>query len=57
MGTDSQVALIAIFGATGTGKTTFVNDASGGNLRVGHNSHACTKDVEESPVFQVDGRN
>ncbi|KAG8703807.1 hypothetical protein FRC11_010436 [Ceratobasidium sp. 423] len=56
MGTDSQVALIAIFGATGTGKTTFVNDASGGDLRVGHSSHACTKDVEESPVFQVDGR-
>ncbi|CAE6432782.1 unnamed protein product [Rhizoctonia solani] len=54
---DTQVALIAIFGATGTGKTTFVNDASGGDLRVGHNSHACTKDVEQSPVFQVDGRN
>ncbi|CAE7109000.1 unnamed protein product [Rhizoctonia solani] len=54
---DTQVALIAIFGATGTGKTTFVNDASGGDLRVGHHSHACTKDVEQSPVFQVDGRN
>ncbi|CAE6519813.1 unnamed protein product [Rhizoctonia solani] len=54
---NTQVALIAIFGATGTGKTTFVNDASGGDLRVGHNSHACTKDVEQSPIFQVDGRN
>ncbi|CCO37948.1 hypothetical protein BN14_12108 [Rhizoctonia solani AG-1 IB] len=53
---DQNVALIAIFGATGTGKTTLVNDASGGNLRVGHNSHACTKDVEQSPIFQVDGR-
>jgi len=54
---DTQIALVAIFGATGTGKTTFVNDASGGELRIGHNSHACTKDVERSPIFQVDGRN
>lgn len=36
--------------------TQFVNDASGGELRVGHKSHACTQDVEQSPVFQVDGR-
>ncbi|CAE6510909.1 unnamed protein product [Rhizoctonia solani] len=57
MGVDNKAALVAIFGATGTGKTTFVNDASGGELRIGHNSHACTKDVEQSPVFQVDGRN
>ncbi|CAE6413266.1 hypothetical protein RSOLAG22IIIB_04101 [Rhizoctonia solani] len=54
---DTQVSLIAIFGATGTGKTTFVNDASGGDLRVGHSSHACTKDVEQSPPFRVDDRN
>ncbi|KAF8754490.1 50S ribosome-binding GTPase [Rhizoctonia solani] len=53
---DQNVSLIAIFGATGTGKTSFVNDASGGDLRVGHNSHACTKDVEQSPVFRVDNR-
>ncbi|KAF8601791.1 hypothetical protein BDV93DRAFT_410663, partial [Ceratobasidium sp. AG-I] len=46
-----------IFGGTGTGKTTFVNDASGGELRVGHSSHACTKDVEQSSIFQVDNRN
>ncbi|KAG8727131.1 hypothetical protein FRC11_013860, partial [Ceratobasidium sp. 423] len=52
----STVALIAVFGATGTGKTTFVNDASGGDLRIGHSSHACTKDVEQSPVFRLDGR-
>ncbi|KAF8601790.1 hypothetical protein BDV93DRAFT_558185 [Ceratobasidium sp. AG-I] len=52
-----DVSLVAIFGATGTGKTTFVNDASSGDLRVGHKSHACTQDVETSPVFQVDGRN
>ncbi|KDN37547.1 hypothetical protein RSAG8_10064, partial [Rhizoctonia solani AG-8 WAC10335] len=57
MTVDAQISLIAIFGATGTGKTTFVNDASGGDLRVGHHSHACTKDVEQSPIFQVSGRN
>ncbi|QRV92925.1 50S ribosome-binding GTPase [Ceratobasidium sp. AG-Ba] len=53
----AAISLIAIFGATGTGKTTFVNDASGGNLTVGHRSHACTQDVGQSPVFQVNGRN
>ncbi|KAG8788692.1 hypothetical protein FRC12_014309 [Ceratobasidium sp. 428] len=48
--------LIAIFGATGTGKTTFVNDASGGTLEVGHDLQACTQDVALSNGFQVDGR-
>ncbi|KAJ1305020.1 hypothetical protein OPQ81_000063 [Rhizoctonia solani] len=56
MGEDNAPALIVIFGATGTGKTTFVNDASGGDLRVGHHSHACTKNVQPSPVFRLDGR-
>ncbi|KAG8702006.1 hypothetical protein FRC08_003757 [Ceratobasidium sp. 394] len=55
--TADLVSLIAIFGGTGTGKTTFVNDASGGDLVVGHKSHACTQDVGQSPVFQVDGQN
>ncbi|KAF8601789.1 hypothetical protein BDV93DRAFT_558184 [Ceratobasidium sp. AG-I] len=53
---NTEVALIAIFGATGTGKTTFVNDASGGELAVGHKSHACTQEVSRSPSFQIDGR-
>ncbi|KAG8718281.1 hypothetical protein FRC09_012904 [Ceratobasidium sp. 395] len=52
----SDTSLIAIFGATGTGKTTFVNDASGGSLVVGHGAHACTQDVSRSPTFEVDGR-
>ncbi|KAG8738085.1 hypothetical protein FRC10_007296 [Ceratobasidium sp. 414] len=47
----------SIFGGTGTGKTTFVNDASSGDLVVGHKSHACTQDVGRSPTFQVDGQN
>ncbi|KAG9121369.1 hypothetical protein FRC07_002698 [Ceratobasidium sp. 392] len=48
--------LIAVFGATGTGKTTFVNDASGGDLQVGDDLQACTQDVARSEQFQVDGR-
>ncbi|KAG9125053.1 hypothetical protein FRC07_009143 [Ceratobasidium sp. 392] len=48
--------LIAVFGATGTGKTTFVNDASGGSLEVGDDLQACTQDVAPSNQFQVDGR-
>ncbi|KAG8684824.1 hypothetical protein FRC08_013466, partial [Ceratobasidium sp. 394] len=45
-----------IFGATGTGKTTFVNDASGGDLQVGDDLQACTQDVATSNNFQLDGR-
>ncbi|KAF8601787.1 hypothetical protein BDV93DRAFT_495419 [Ceratobasidium sp. AG-I] len=48
-------SLIAIFGATGTGKTTFVNNASGGDLQVGDDLDACTKQIASSPVFHVDG--
>ncbi|QRV78130.1 50S ribosome-binding GTPase [Ceratobasidium sp. AG-Ba] len=49
-------AFIALFGATGTGKTTFVNDASGGGLEVGHDLDSCTRDVSFSQGFYVDGR-
>ncbi|KAG9121370.1 hypothetical protein FRC07_002699 [Ceratobasidium sp. 392] len=49
-------ALIVLFGAKGTGKTTFVNDASGGDLAVGNNLQANDQDVALSNVFQVDGR-
>lgn len=48
--------LIALFGETGTGKTTFVNDASGGDLEVGDQLDSCTQDVTSSPRFQVDGQ-
>ncbi|QRW07086.1 50S ribosome-binding GTPase [Ceratobasidium sp. AG-Ba] len=47
----------SVFGATGTGKTTFVNDASGASFVIGHKSQSCTQDVSQSPVFQVNGRN
>ncbi|KAG9088090.1 hypothetical protein FS749_002422 [Ceratobasidium sp. UAMH 11750] len=48
--------LIAIFGATGTGKTTFVNNASGGNLPVGDDLTSCTQNVAASNPFQINGR-
>ncbi|KAF8602528.1 hypothetical protein BDV93DRAFT_443727 [Ceratobasidium sp. AG-I] len=45
-----------MFGGTGVGKSSFVNDASGGNLEVGHDLYSCTKEVAKSPVFELDGR-
>lgn len=34
--------LIAVFGMTGTGKTTFIEKVSGQKLNVGHNLHSCS---------------
>ncbi|KAG8738086.1 hypothetical protein FRC10_007297 [Ceratobasidium sp. 414] len=49
-------ALIAIFGATGTGKTTFVNNASGSKLLVGDDLGSCTQDIAAGNQFQINGR-
>ncbi|CUA69843.1 hypothetical protein RSOLAG22IIIB_04098 [Rhizoctonia solani] len=49
--------LIALFGATGTGKTTFINDASGANLEVGELLESCTHEVTPTGIFQLDGQN
>lgn len=48
--------LIALFGATGTGKTTFVNDASGAEFEVGEMLESCTRDVARTEPFKVDGQ-
>ncbi|KAL4265829.1 hypothetical protein AB1N83_003897 [Pleurotus pulmonarius] len=48
--------LIAIMGATGSGKTTFVNMASGDNLAVGGDLESCTSVVQLSKPFRLDGR-
>ncbi|KAH7338422.1 kinase-like domain-containing protein [Rhizoctonia solani] len=45
-----------LFGATGTGKTTFINDASGENLEVGNELESCTHEVAPTGVFQIDGQ-
>ena len=38
----SNEILIAVFGMTGTGKTTFIEKASGQKLNIGHNLHSCS---------------
>ncbi|KAK7032288.1 hypothetical protein VNI00_013247 [Paramarasmius palmivorus] len=51
-----KVTLIAIMGATGSGKTTFINRASGGNLLIGKGLESCTSTVDISPTFKLRGR-
>ncbi|KAK7033301.1 GTP-binding protein A [Favolaschia claudopus] len=43
-------------GATGSGKTTFINLLSGSNLEVGSGLQSCTSTVEVASPFQLDGR-
>ncbi|KAF9259859.1 hypothetical protein L218DRAFT_947309 [Marasmius fiardii PR-910] len=47
---------IMLVGGTGTGKTTFINVASGGNFSVGNGLQSCTRDVAEAPPFLLDDR-
>ncbi|KAI3607881.1 hypothetical protein WG66_004633 [Moniliophthora roreri] len=49
-------AVIAVMGATGSGKTTFINSASGGSLRVGRGLQSCTSTVQLSEAFELHGR-
>ncbi|KAF9490358.1 hypothetical protein BDN71DRAFT_1434733 [Pleurotus eryngii] len=48
--------VIAVMGATGSGKTTFINTASGSALRVGSGLMSCTSAVQASKPFPFDGR-
>ncbi|KIK46994.1 hypothetical protein CY34DRAFT_35664, partial [Suillus luteus UH-Slu-Lm8-n1] len=43
-------------GATGSGKSTFINKASESNLPVGHGLESCTNEVRTSRPFVVNGR-
>jgi predicted GTPase len=43
-------------GATGSGKTTLINLASGSNLRVGRGLKSCTSTVQTSMPFEFDDR-
>jgi DNA segregation ATPase FtsK/SpoIIIE-like protein len=47
---------IAVMGATGSGKSTFINKASGSNLLVGRSLESCTREVQTSLPFVVSGR-
>ncbi|KAJ1304951.1 hypothetical protein OPQ81_006083 [Rhizoctonia solani] len=47
---------VIVFGGTGVGKTSFVNDASRSNLQIGHDLPSCTKIVQAGPIFSIEGR-
>ncbi|KAF8606256.1 hypothetical protein BDV93DRAFT_604752 [Ceratobasidium sp. AG-I] len=52
----TEPIIIAVCGGTGVGKSTFINDASGGNLLVGHMQKSCTETVQLAPLFELEGR-
>ncbi|KAI5990118.1 P-loop containing nucleoside triphosphate hydrolase protein, partial [Pisolithus albus] len=47
---------IRVMGSTGSGKTTFINLASGSGLRVGSGLESCTNEVQASVPFKVGGK-
>ncbi|KZP20219.1 hypothetical protein FIBSPDRAFT_954831 [Athelia psychrophila] len=48
--------IIAVMGATGSGKSTFINLVSGSELGVGTGLRSCTSDVEATAPFDFQGR-
>lgn len=50
----SKPILIAVMGKTGTGKTSFINEVTGGSLAVGHELNAC-KPYCSTPPIEVKG--
>ncbi|TDL17996.1 hypothetical protein BD410DRAFT_843149 [Rickenella mellea] len=52
--TSDRVKIILVMGATGTGKTTFINNASGSHFPVNHNLDSCTDDVVPTAPFDLD---
>ncbi|TFK23615.1 P-loop containing nucleoside triphosphate hydrolase protein [Coprinopsis marcescibilis] len=53
---DNEV-IIAVMGPTGSGKTTFINTASGSEFRIGRGLKSCTNIVQIATPFMLDGRN
>jgi len=52
-----QLSIIALMGVTGSGKTSFINLASGqDDLKVGKDLDSCTPEVQHSKPFTIDGR-
>ncbi|KAI6098405.1 P-loop containing nucleoside triphosphate hydrolase protein [Pisolithus croceorrhizus] len=47
---------VVVMGSTGSGKTTFINLASGSELRVGSGLESCTNEVQTSIPFKVGGK-
>ncbi|KAJ3516876.1 hypothetical protein NLJ89_g860 [Agrocybe chaxingu] len=52
---DSDV-VVAVMGATGSGKTTFINEASASDLRIGRGLKSCTSVVQVAEPFVLEGR-
>ncbi|CAK5269642.1 unnamed protein product [Mycena citricolor] len=50
-----QEIAVAVMGATGAGKSTFINLVSGSHLQVGDSLESCTGAVMSAPLFQLDG--
>ncbi|KAG1750745.1 hypothetical protein EDB19DRAFT_2009187 [Suillus lakei] len=48
-------SVFSVMGATGSGKSTFINKASGSNLPVGRGLESCTREVQTSRPFVVSG--
>ncbi|GJE89959.1 hypothetical protein PsYK624_060740 [Phanerochaete sordida] len=55
-GSELEEVVIAVMGASGTGKSTFINLLSGSNLRVGDGLRSCTSKVETSCSFPLLGK-
>ncbi|KAF9260260.1 P-loop containing nucleoside triphosphate hydrolase protein, partial [Marasmius fiardii PR-910] len=47
---------LSVMGTTGSGKSTFINLASGGSLAIGSGLKSCTSTIQLSPSFLLDGR-
>lgn len=53
---ESPEVAIAVMGATGSGKSTFINLASGSTFRVGNGLRSCTSEIDVTDAFDLDGR-
>jgi len=53
---DNNPITIAVMGATGCGKTSFINLASHSNMQVGMDLESCTPEVQLANEFTLDGR-
>ncbi|TEB32291.1 hypothetical protein FA13DRAFT_1791091, partial [Coprinellus micaceus] len=53
---DAETATIAVMGATGGGKTTFINLVSGSSLKTSDGLRSCTETVAATDPFLIDGR-
>ncbi|KAI0785575.1 P-loop containing nucleoside triphosphate hydrolase protein [Abortiporus biennis] len=54
--TEGTNLTIAVMGATGTGKSTFINLVSGSHFEVGEGQLSCTPCVQSSAPFDFNGR-